>query len=252
CREPWRIFLPVCPLDAQPLMLNILALLKLFGRPVEDDGAMTEHIGPMRNAQRNGEALLDQQDGNSALGYLEEKLGDPLDHLGREPFCWLVDHDEVGTSHQCPADRQHLLLATRQRSRHHACALLEQRKARIRVIERPMTRLASGFLAENQVLLDRQGWEDRPILGDVAETGARDFERLQSRDRPIPKLDRATWFDLARDRLQGRRSAYAITSEEAHDLPLANIEIDSLQNMTFAVVSVQIANFEHYVTAVPR
>ena len=59
------------------------------------------------------------------------------------------------------------------------------------------------------------------------------------------EMNRAMRRDQPHDRLAGGRTAHAVTPKQAHDLAAAHIEIHPLQDMTLAVVSVQIFDFQH-------
>ena len=51
--------------------------------------------------------------------------------------------------------------------------------------------------------------------------------------------------DDTHDRLQGRRLARSVSSEQRHDLALPHVEIDPVQNVQFIVPGLQAFDVEH-------
>src|SRR5689334_13361727 len=100
------------------------------------DPAILEHVGALRDAQRHGDVLLDEQHGHAAP--VEE--ADGVQHLlhdeRREAERGLVEHDQLGRAHQAAADREHLLLAAGERAGELVAALGEAREHGEDLVER--------------------------------------------------------------------------------------------------------------------
>ena len=74
------------------------------------------------------DVLLDQQDRSTLPLQLGDGLEDSFDHQGSQAQRRLVEQQQARPAHQGPADRQHLLLATRQGPARLPEALLQQRE----------------------------------------------------------------------------------------------------------------------------
>src|SRR3954454_10081044 len=112
-------------LDFQPLLAN-RAIGGEFGRrALEHDAAVTHDVEAPRDPERDGELLLDQQDGGAASCDFVEQRADLLDEFWSEALGRLIDNDKIGITHQGTAHRQHLLIAARQHARGIVLALAE-------------------------------------------------------------------------------------------------------------------------------
>ena len=69
-----------------------------------------------RGLERHLRVLFDEQDRDALLVDLLDDIENRLDHLRGQTHRGLVQHQDLGVSHEGPADREHLLLATRQRA----------------------------------------------------------------------------------------------------------------------------------------
>src|ERR1700722_4787337 len=98
-------------LNLQPFLANLRISLQLGRRPLEYDVSVTHDIDALRDVERNGEFLLDQQHRHPALLERLQILGDQRPQLRCKSFRGLVDEDQVRVAHQRAAQRQHLLLA---------------------------------------------------------------------------------------------------------------------------------------------
>ncbi len=93
---------------------DILALSKLGGRSGKDGNAVLENRGVVGIFQRNRRVLLGDQDRQTRLAVeLLQRLENVLHDERRQSHGRLVQHQQAGARHQRPADRRHLLLATR-------------------------------------------------------------------------------------------------------------------------------------------
>jgi hypothetical protein len=79
--------------------------------------AVLQHVAAMRRAQGVVGVLLDEQDGHAVVAVeLADDLEDLLDVERRQAERGLVEQQQLRPAHQRAGDRQHLLLAARQRA----------------------------------------------------------------------------------------------------------------------------------------
>src|SRR5262245_2850567 len=86
-------------------------LLQLFRRAVVDDAPALEHVGAVREPERDVDELLDQEHAHSLRGRLLERRDQALDDDRREPERQLVDEHELGSRDKRLGENDHLLLA---------------------------------------------------------------------------------------------------------------------------------------------
>ncbi len=80
----------------------------------------------------------------------------------------------------------------------------------------------------------------------------RDLVARQPGDVLALERDRAVRRHLAHDRLHGGRAADTVAAEQADDLAGGDAHIDALKDVAFAVIGVQIPNFQHQAASSPR
>ena len=68
----------------------------------------------------------------------------------------------------------------------------------------------------------------------------------------IAKPDRALRRHEAHDGLAGGGAADAVAAQQAHDLAVADMEVDAMQDVALAVKSVEIFDFEDHAARLPR
>ena len=68
-------------LHLQPRLPDRLVRPQLLRRAFEHHSPVSHHVEPVRDAQRDSQLLLDQQDRDAACGDGAQQLGDTLDHL---------------------------------------------------------------------------------------------------------------------------------------------------------------------------
>ena len=98
---------------------------QLLRAPGEAHHAALHHVRAVREAERDGRELLDQQHADPRLGDRADRRDQPLDHDRREAERQLVDDHEPRLGHERLREHDHLLLAARQRAGGVAQALLE-------------------------------------------------------------------------------------------------------------------------------
>ena len=61
-------------LDFEPLLADRFVGAEVVGRALEDDAAAAHHVDPARDRQRDGELLLDEQDGDAVLSPIDKVI----------------------------------------------------------------------------------------------------------------------------------------------------------------------------------
>ena len=119
-----------------------------------------------------------------------ERFGVALRQHRREPLERLVQNEQPCAEHQRPAQRHHLALPARDRSRRTPGELLEFRQHRIGPLQSPprLVRIELRDAAGKQdVFFHREGREQPAILGRIAETERRPaVRRRRARDLRHP------------------------------------------------------------------
>ncbi len=136
------------------------------------------------------------------------------------------------------ADREHLLLPARERSRR---LLAPRPQLGKQVVDEVVARLGIP-LGEAQVLVDGERREHVAVLGDVPDAAAHDPVRAQALDVLAGELDRAAALDEAHQGPQGRGLADAVASEQRGDAAFGDVERDPLQHVGLTEVDVQIVD----------
>ena len=116
-------------LDAEIEFLDVLVLQQALAGIVHHDAADFEHVAVVGGLERHVGVLLDEQDGDAALAVdAADDVEDLLHQLRRQAERRLVEQHQPRPRHQRAADRQHLLLAARQRAGALVGALLQHRE----------------------------------------------------------------------------------------------------------------------------
>ena len=160
------------------------------------------------------------------------------DQQGRQSLRGLVDEQQAIVVQEGPADREHLLLPSRERPGRLLAALTQLGE---QVVDEVVSRLSVPF-GEAQVLVDRQRREDITILRDVPHTTADDPVRPGVLDVVSRELDRAPAFDEPHEGSKGRRLADAVSAEQRRDAAVGHVERDPLQDVRLTEIDVQVAN----------
>jgi hypothetical protein len=213
-----------------------------------------QNISAIGEGQRLRDVLLDEHDGQPFLlveaADDREDLGDDE---GREAERGLVEHDEARLTHQAARDREHLLLAARQRSGRLSPPLGEAREERIGALELA-TRFAARALddrAHLEVLEHAHVGEDLAALGDLADAELADAMALVAGDVLALEADRAARRALhASDCADQRGLAGAVGPDDRDDLALGDVERDAVERLRVAVEEVEIGDAEHQRAAV--
>ncbi len=86
---------------------------KLLTFAFQSDTADFQDISPVSQFKRYARVLLYQEDGNTPRIDVKYDLADLFYHEGRQPDTWFIHQHQLGISHQCASNRQHLLLIHR-------------------------------------------------------------------------------------------------------------------------------------------
>src|SRR6478609_596435 len=97
--------------DAQVERHDLVVVAQVRGRAVLDDATTLQDVAVLRDRQRHGGVLLDQQDRGALAVDVEDDVADGLDDLRREAEARLVEQQHRRLRHHRAADREHLLLA---------------------------------------------------------------------------------------------------------------------------------------------
>src|SRR5262249_4881433 len=116
-------------LGAEIELLDVLAPHQPLAAVRHHDPADLEHVAVLRGLERHPGVLLDQQHRDALLGVEPtDDREDLTDQERREPERGLVEQQQLGPAHEGAADRQHLLLAARQKARELIKPRLESRE----------------------------------------------------------------------------------------------------------------------------
>jgi hypothetical protein len=114
-----------------------------------------------------------------------DDLADLRDHARHQAFGRLVKQDDFRLQHHGARDRQHLLLAARQRAAGLAAPFGEHRKEGEDFVEQGLAPLfgdAAAVEAGAQIFHDRQQAEDAPVFRHIADAEPRQLVRRQPGD----------------------------------------------------------------------
>ncbi len=172
---------------------------------------------------------------------------DLLDQARGEAHRRLVEQDQLGPRHEGASNREHLLLAARQRAGLGRALFRKRREERVHVVKIGSD-LAVGAAvgAEPQIVGHRQRGEDLPSLRDLGDAAHDAPVRRKAVDRLPCEANGAAGHRLhARDRAQQRGLAGAVRSHQGHDLAGGDLERDAVQHLDAAVAAGEILDREH-------
>src|ERR1700724_2199933 len=115
-------------LHTQILVDDGVVRLERRGRRLVPDRALLHEIDALARREGERHVLLDQQDGDALLGERGDDLPDLRHHARHQAFGRLVEQDDLRLEHHGAGDREHLLLAARQRAARLVAPLGEHRK----------------------------------------------------------------------------------------------------------------------------
>src|SRR5215467_984228 len=159
---------------------------------MEHEHALFQDIGAARHLKALHDVLFDQEERDALPIDAPDQREQLLDQQRREAERWLVEDEQFRLGHQPAADRQHLLLAARERAGALRPPLGEPRKDRkypLAVALPPYA--APPVAAEIEIFLDRQVGKDTAPLGHVDEPARNDRRWLLALDGAICEADGA-------------------------------------------------------------
>ena len=217
---------------------DLVGLRELLGAALERDPSHLEHVGAVRDLQRAGHVLLDQDQCGALPVDLPQGLADPRHELRREAERRLVEQQQLRLAHERPPDGQHLLLAPRQQRAALGAPLLQAREQLVDARAGPGARgaVADGQGARAQVLVDREVSEDPPPLRDLHYPHPDDLGRVQRpRRRPSNSIEPAStappWSPSARDRPQERALPGAVGPQHGDNRAGRHRHADPVQGL---------------------
>ena len=170
----------------------------------------------------------------------------PDDQRG-EPERRFVEQQQPRPAHQRAPDRQHLLLAARQRAAALPAPFFEDRKQRehAAAIFLEMPRI-DDRRADAQVFEHRHARKNASSFRRVRDPEPHDLEGRQKRDVASLEHDTAAPRPrVAADRHQQRRFAGAVRADDRDDLASADLQIDALQGLDITVKGMDAADRQH-------
>src|SRR5579872_804886 len=173
-----------------------------------DDPSALHEIGAPANPCRHAQILLDEDDRRSALRELAERRKVFRAHARRQTQARLVEQQQLRLRHQRAADRDHLLLAARER----ACSEPQPRAQRRKEIEHVLElRVETGAIAarvrtQEQILAHRERSEELTALRHDGDASPRHRLRRSAGDVVAQKTHAAAARRIeADDRSEQRR-----------------------------------------------
>ena len=160
--------------------------LQLGRRALVAHDALLHDVDALARLERQRHVLLHQQDRHALAVQHVDDLADLRDHARHQAFGRLVQQDDLGLEHHRAGDRQHLLLAARQRAAGLVAPLGQHREIGEDLVEQLLlARLGHAVAIEAgaQVLHHGEQAEDAPVLGHVADAEPRQLVRRQAGDR---------------------------------------------------------------------
>src|SRR5882672_5411638 len=245
-------------LEAEIGLPNPIVVEKLLAGAAHDDAPVLQHIGAARDLEREGDVLLDQEDGEAALVQDADGMQYLLHDQRREAERGLVEHDQLGVAHQAAADGEHLLLAAGERAGELVAALAEAREHGEDVLEGAHGPVASAWKERShlEVLEHAQAGEDLPALRDLADAEVADRMRFQALDGIVLEENASAAGRLdAGDGANERGLAGAVRADDGDDLALRYLERDVGEGLGISVVQIQILDLKkraHISVSSPR
>src|SRR3989454_3646388 len=162
---------------------NEVVAEQLRRRPAEDDATGLHHVAAVGHPEGKVRVLLDHEHRGTA----PPDVGDDLEgrlHQGRcEAERGLVEQDQPRPRHQRAGDREHLLLAARERARHLPPPISEDRELGGDALEVLVhsAAVAPHIRSYLEILQDREMGKDATSLGTVGDARGEDVPRIGDR-----------------------------------------------------------------------
>lgn len=217
-------------------LLDRLVGEKLRSGALHREPSGLEDIRLVGGLERHVRVLLVEEHGYSAAVYLADYPEYALNDERRESERRLVHHDQLRLRHKRAPDREHLLLAARERSGKLPLALLKSREQPVYSREVRAQIVASQIRSDLEVFLDGQVRENVTPLGDKHDARLDYLIRRFSGDvLAVVEYTSGLRSDDSGDGLQYRRFARAVRADQRDDLPLRDGKGDALDRLDAAV-----------------
>src|SRR5262249_5587972 len=234
-------------LDPQIELPNVVLGHEARAGVSHDDAADLQHVAVVTDLQRHVGILLHQNDGDAALAvYAHDNVEDFLHKPGRQTERRFVHQHQARSRHQCPADRQHLLFATRER----ACTLFSPLSQHREIVEHgrqvlgDAVGIAARKCAHAQILAHAQERKDLAPLRHVADAQAHDLVWVHALDLATLEDDAALlWVHDAADRFQHSGLASAVGTEDCDNAALRHIEGHATDGHDRAITGLDVTDF---------
>jgi hypothetical protein len=208
----------------------------------------------VRDARERADVLVDDENRLPRGLHALEAAPDLLPDERRQPLGRLVEDQQPRIGHERPADRKHLLLASRQRTAERPRPRGELGKELEHARPRPrLARAEPVRRGRHEVLPDGERGEHLAALRDESEAPLRHAIRRQ------PVQGHAVEKDLARamrqqahDGPHGRGLAHAVAAEQRDHFGRAHHEVHPEQHLAGAIRRFEPAHREHQRSSSPR
>src|SRR5437867_4952862 len=234
---------------AQEDALHLGRLQELRRGPAEDRAAGFEHVAAIGQPERQLHVLFDEDDADALLfPDAADEVADLLHDLGRQPEERLVDHEQAWLRHEPAGDRDHLLLAPRERVGELRASGSDDGKQRLDPRERLGTmRTRHGVVrAEQHVVEHGEEREQPPPLEHVRDAAARGAVGRQPVDALVEERDApGARLEESRDRVHERRLTGAVRAEHADELARVHAELGLPEHLEVAVGHVEPLDRQH-------
>ena len=173
-----------------------------------------------------------------------DDVKDLLHQNGGQAHGGLVQHQQLGVGHQCPAHGQHLLLAAGEGTGHLLAAFFQAGE----LFKDPLhigvdVAAPAGESTHVQIFLHRHLEEDPPSLGDQGQSLGNNLMAGYMVQRLAHELDMAGLaVEQAGNGVQSGGLAGAVGTDQGHDLALIDLKGDALDGVDAAVIDVDIVN----------
>src|SRR4051794_18345911 len=221
--------------------------LELARRAGEPQAPAVHHVGAVRQPERDGRELLDEQHADAGLGHRADRRHEALDHDRREAQRQLVDEEEPRLGDERLGEHEHLLLAARQRAPGGVEALAELGAQLERVVAAGLRLLARERVRRDlQVVRDGQLRQQAATFRHDRDAGLPDALRPAPGKLLLAERDRAALrAQDACDREDERRLARAVGSEQRGHLAARDRERDVVHHRPAAAGDGQVLDVQH-------
>jgi hypothetical protein len=205
-----------------------------LARPLLDDDTRLQHVPPIRDFERLGRVLLDQEH-RGALGVdLAHDAEDRLLQDRRQAQRRLVQQHHLRLRHERATHRQHLLLATGQRARDLCPPLLEAREELEHTVHvgSDAGLVAARVGAHEEVVEDAHAGEKPPAFRRLADSELDDSRGARARDVLAFEFDRPRGrVHEAGNGSERRGLAGAVGADQGDDLAFVDVDRHTAQGL---------------------